>query len=526
MKILVIGNGFDLDHNLPTSYKDFLAFCELVLGKQENPPFEPPQNIDNKLLVLYDRLEKANKANDFLNLIKTNLILYFIKKQKGNNWIDFESDIKDLVDIFSGLEKEYYAQNSKSYIMEFKHKAFDLCKSLHINVFQKDAFETYKIDEKGLNVIYESLRNYVEKLTKALELYISEIINKEELEFFSPDILEFNPNRVISFNYSNTFERLYLQSSLAKNVDYIHGKADYDTVKSNIVLGITSNHTVESNYITFEKYYQRITKRTGAQYREWLKNKNETIEVVFFGHSLDSADKDILIDLIEHEKSYIKIFYHSDSSYKTIVENLNIVLGKEKLIEYVYGNKPKILFVSQQKACDKSSKGWEITNDIADIKNLHLRPNYDIQVFVEKITKKINNMDTNYFYNQKSLISFYDALSKQKLNNIFPLQTASAIAKELDFDTSNGMLVEYSIESWTAIDQFNEKSYSVSTQKFIDEINKINRVRFQETPNHNLISLISDLKSTKEKAEITPIILKIINEPLLFENKKNLDYLM
>ena len=28
MNILVIGNGFDLAHGLPTSYKDFLVFIE------------------------------------------------------------------------------------------------------------------------------------------------------------------------------------------------------------------------------------------------------------------------------------------------------------------------------------------------------------------------------------------------------------------------------------------------------------------------------------------------------------------
>lgn len=28
MKILLIGNGFDLAHKLPTRYKDFLDFCD------------------------------------------------------------------------------------------------------------------------------------------------------------------------------------------------------------------------------------------------------------------------------------------------------------------------------------------------------------------------------------------------------------------------------------------------------------------------------------------------------------------
>ena len=30
MNILVIGNGFDLAHNLPTSYKDFLGFITYI----------------------------------------------------------------------------------------------------------------------------------------------------------------------------------------------------------------------------------------------------------------------------------------------------------------------------------------------------------------------------------------------------------------------------------------------------------------------------------------------------------------
>ncbi len=30
MKILVIGNGFDLEHGLPTQYKDFLDFVKTI----------------------------------------------------------------------------------------------------------------------------------------------------------------------------------------------------------------------------------------------------------------------------------------------------------------------------------------------------------------------------------------------------------------------------------------------------------------------------------------------------------------
>ena len=37
----------------------------------------------------------------------------------------------------------------------------------------------------------------------------------------------------------------------------------------NIVLGITSNFNSET-FISFEKYYQRIVKRTGNKYKKWI----------------------------------------------------------------------------------------------------------------------------------------------------------------------------------------------------------------------------------------------------------------
>ena len=32
MKILLLGNGFDLEHKLPTTYRDFLDFCKSVIA--------------------------------------------------------------------------------------------------------------------------------------------------------------------------------------------------------------------------------------------------------------------------------------------------------------------------------------------------------------------------------------------------------------------------------------------------------------------------------------------------------------
>ena len=47
MNMLIIGNGFDLAHKLPTSYKDFLQFVEEANNYRYNFSFKYP-NITEK----------------------------------------------------------------------------------------------------------------------------------------------------------------------------------------------------------------------------------------------------------------------------------------------------------------------------------------------------------------------------------------------------------------------------------------------------------------------------------------------
>ena len=56
MKILVLGNGFDIDHDLPTGYIDFLNFCNCVL------------DVDNPESTYYSKL-KASQI-EYINILK------------------------------------------------------------------------------------------------------------------------------------------------------------------------------------------------------------------------------------------------------------------------------------------------------------------------------------------------------------------------------------------------------------------------------------------------------------------------
>ena len=87
-KILVIGNGFDIDHQLPTSYKDFLIFCKCIL--QEKVSKDNKEKYDYLLLDIRSYLSE-NDISTFNDLIRNNtLIVYLYERMSSNNWVDFE----------------------------------------------------------------------------------------------------------------------------------------------------------------------------------------------------------------------------------------------------------------------------------------------------------------------------------------------------------------------------------------------------------------------------------------------------
>ena len=78
MNILIIGNGFDLAHGLPTKYDDFLDFCETVRRiytysgdaslkdyiYQNIDDWEINDDIKNLLLEAFDKRDCKKNFND------------------------------------------------------------------------------------------------------------------------------------------------------------------------------------------------------------------------------------------------------------------------------------------------------------------------------------------------------------------------------------------------------------------------------------------------------------------------------
>ena len=188
------------------------------------------------------------------------------------------------------------------------------------------------------------------RLTRCLEIYLDAFVNHLDTPKYVEKLQVLNIDKVLSFNYTNTYERLYGNSEV--EYDYIHGKAniEHDIETCDLVLGIDEYLTGErkdqdNEYIEFKKFYQRIFKRTGCRYLTWLKqSQEERLNIYIFGHSLDVTDKDILRQLILARHAYTTIFYIHKSDLKNQIKNLVKVIGEDELIERAYGSHITIHF--------------------------------------------------------------------------------------------------------------------------------------------------------------------------------------
>ena len=430
MEILIIGNGFDIEHNLPTSYASFLDFCkkvrriytydigiskeiyekevlkewkfdekikEILLSAFETRTF----NQETDLTTSEDTGIRTNipELNEMYSYLQFNTWLEYFwnhSDKMGKNWIDFESEISKVIKALDSAKKHLL---SHDYVLEGKIKDDEIL--MNILKAAKGSFQTAFRNAEAVENFASFLNKELDRLIRTLEIYISYFVNKIDVVRKSPDIKALNPDYILSFNYSDTYERVYGIDKKCE-CDYIHGQADIaNNVSScNMVLGIDEyldgdSKKTELEFLTFKKYYQRIYKSTGNAYLDWVdeikdgytdyvreleaayernkmpvKERPRTITynnriftegppahcpnhtLYIFGHSLDVTDQDVLRMFICNDNVQTKIYYHRKSeddkkSLGKIIKNLIGIMGPEELIRRTGGVHKTIEFIPQ-----------------------------------------------------------------------------------------------------------------------------------------------------------------------------------
>lgn len=406
--ILILGNGFDLAHDLPTKYSHFLMFCKNVekiwhcfISEDDNAKaqtlamyngwetdkvikdavvtaFENRKitlNSEGKKEIISDNKELA----EIHNLLDDNIWyaylmhLYVLNSVKGENWIDFESEIRFII-----KEVDEYSPSLTYHWDEMMNKAINLSEEPpKWRIFNQKIWtdkykqkkgwgENYKITVKDFR---EKAFEDLERLTRALEIYLTAFVEKIKTEKRISVIDRLTPDYVINFNYTDTYERIYGKGK----VYHIHGKADlhHSVENNNMVLGIDEywigdEQNEKTNFTIFKKFAQRIQKHTGNDsYRyiaeiqklfmgkkTWTGNVDMTkthpdgvSEVYVFGHSLDVTDKDILSSFIGDDATSVTIYCMDKGTEGELIANTIKLITEKRLLEKANYVPPKLEYV-------------------------------------------------------------------------------------------------------------------------------------------------------------------------------------
>ena len=400
-KILILGNGFDLAHFLPTKYNHFMHAIRNVENYDKNTPMTF-QNLYTDLISdendffentikLYKTeeatlpLEKVKKLQDKLN--KNGWFQYFKSCIDSGieTWIDFENEMEVVLSavcyIISEIEKNIehlqrfpqihsFILNDRIFNKDIERK-YPFIKNLLGNFSITDKQNTYI----GMQIVFNKsfvkyysgkptdicssslLKHLEEDLINFIEIFSEYIafIDKLELKntLKNPEILEKDLDAIYSFNYSSTIERLYGHS----NINFIHGKAGKDSNKK-IVLGISKLQNqilIDSKAYGFVKYYQKLVNNTDYQFlksnspvielEQNMKGQSLTnyhpIEIYIWGHSLDSSDSDYIHEIFsfnQGEKPSVRVIVYYYSKPHAQLSNLIYILDKD-IIETWMKNK-------------------------------------------------------------------------------------------------------------------------------------------------------------------------------------------
>jgi hypothetical protein len=351
-KVLIIGNGFDLEHGFKTNYIDFLeATNQFIVYKHNSKQVSG--------FFLAEVLKKCDMETEFLMLAEKNAWLaYFLECNKnkslsGDKWIDCEREIWNLI---SQFEKTYIDSkgdriyDNQKAIIGNKLNVTPLLLRYHCYCGGTDVnyavqCNEYRMNPKNIEFI-EYLFCQLREFTRIFEIYCLCMVNQTAEEFaetydlrngtyrideqktqqnkqsdteieetYKPkecearhDVLlplkAFDVDGVLSFNYTNTYEALYGNSQIKPSCYYIHGKAQKDFRQMNLVLGIDDpleGDVASSQFVfsKFKKYFQRIIYKTGSEYKDLIADMKHSYigiphQIYIIGHSLGATDHDVL----------------------------------------------------------------------------------------------------------------------------------------------------------------------------------------------------------------------------------------
>jgi hypothetical protein len=296
MNLLIIGNGFDIAHGLKTNYHDFLqwAYENNEMGRYWGFDLEKYwksrlNGVQSRTIVIDDGkiLSDPIPNPDYVEVTEEPEFVKTLFSKQGDTWIDLENNLAQVI--------------------------------------EKSAEKWFK---RSAGFTYEGFRAFFNDfLITKFENYIATVINLADVsEYLSVQYADL----VLSFNYSNTFERIYKYRYPNVQICYINGKAVFGGPQPRIVFGCDYYSEKHSELSWYNKVFQRAEKASDRRYIDWLKNNDKVgYKIDIVGHSIGKTDHDILRPFVLNENNETSVYYHSPESKYALIHNMIGMVGAE-----------------------------------------------------------------------------------------------------------------------------------------------------------------------------------------------------
>lgn len=355
-RIILIGNGFDLAHGLPTSYKDFinwywnkwiekLKVSYKSIEKDELCTFEIIQNPRNGYCWLrlfkdlsdvnrlngYDAIERLNYYPRLCNFKPCTFLRNICQSINTKGWVDIENEYYRLL---KQLSSHYVSNpNLVSQKVVKLNNELEFLKS-QLTEYLTQVQNEYLTEDQNINPEIEKLifEHINEKDDISLEAKERTLLNKTKATI--DKFYGWRPDKImiLNFNYTKTAEMQNNRHSFSDiKPNYIHGELSNP---ANIIFGYGDEldddfkNILNLNDNNMLKEIKSVRYLETDNYRKLLEFiESDLFQIYIMGHSCGNSDRTLLNTLFEHKNCVtIKPFYHKRENgtddYMNIVQNI------------------------------------------------------------------------------------------------------------------------------------------------------------------------------------------------------------
>ncbi len=284
--VLIVGNGFDLDLGLKTSYKDFWEseFCpkdypaplihHLNLRWPDNLDAVKWYDLENELLNYYNEIRLSRRIPDVITQEEKKFI---INVNPAN--------------LSYGVDQQYY-EAANSLLQKGILQENPRIVPKYIMPYREDLMESsIRRDYKALQRIKQGLCQYLSNLGYPKDE--SKTIAFQVLAFLDTEAENGNFVNIYSFNYTRV--QLNGRAPDAAKIHYMHGSCH----DGRIIIGTRDDKEYDTNYDFLQKSFDPSFDPPAL-----VADLQDADEVIIFGHSIG-----------ENDRQYFKAFFIQQTNY-------------------------------------------------------------------------------------------------------------------------------------------------------------------------------------------------------------------